>query len=116
LTSTRIDKTRLERFEFKPVKKLRSSLKDKPKIREDLKKDFKGTLQAQGITVDDDFLQTVHREWRSQIKTDIQRVADERGSETWYLKKVLEGKPITVRVTVDLKEGKNRKKLLEDEE
>ena len=116
MTSTRTDKTRLERFEFKPVKKLRSSLKDKPKIREDLKKDFKGTLQAQGITVDDEFLQTVHKEWRSQIKTDIHKVAEERGSENWYLNRVLKGKPITVHVTVDRKEGENRKKLLEDKE
>ena len=116
MKSTRINKTGLERFEFKPVKKFRSTLKDKPEVREDLKKDFKGTLEAQGITVDEDFLQTVHKEWRSQIKTDIHKVAEERGSENWYLNRVLKGKPITVHVTVDRKEGENRKKLREDKE
>lgn len=116
MTRKRVIKPKLDRFKFEPVKELRSSLKDNPKIREDLKKDFEGTLQTQGITVDKDFLKTVHSEWRSQIKTDIVQVAEEKGSDDWYLRKVLKGKPITIRVTVDKKEGENRKTLLEDEE
>lgn len=115
MTSKRSIKTKLERFEFKPLKKVKSSLKDNQQLREDLKKDFEGTLRAQGITVDDVFLKTVHNEWRSQIKRDIQKVAGERGSENWYLKRVLKNKPITIRVTVDKKKGENRKKLLENE-
>jgi hypothetical protein len=116
MTRKCVIKPKLERFKFKPVKELRSSLKDNPKIREALKKDFEGTLRAQGITVDEDFLKTVQSEWRSQIKTDIHRVAEEKGSSDWYLRRVLKGKPITIRVTVDRKEGENRKTLLEAEE
>lgn len=116
MASERIIKPKLERFEFKPLKNLKSSLKDNPRLIEDLKKDFEGTLRTQGITVDDDFLKTVHKEWRSQIKMDIQKVARDRGSENWYLKRVLKNKPITIHVTVDKEKGENRKKLLEDEE
>ena len=96
----KVDKTRLERFSFKPVKDLKASIKKKPELSLRLKEDFGATLEAQGVKVDDEFKQSLRESWRSQIKEDVRRVTEERGGEDWYLKRVLRGEPIRVHVKV----------------
>jgi len=108
----RVDRKRLERFSFKPVKDLNVSIKKNPELSQRLKEDFRATLEAQGVKVDDEFKRSLRESWRSQIKEDVRRVADERGGDDWYLKRVLRGEPIRVHVKVgseghskSLKEG-----------
>jgi hypothetical protein len=108
----KVDKTRLERFKFEPVKELKATLKKKPELRTEIKSDFKGTLQAQGIKIDDDFRRQLSQEWKATIKQDIKRVADETPeSENWYLKRVLENKPIKLKVHIDPETGEKTKQL-----
>ena len=61
----KIDRTRLERFKFQPVRELKLSLDKKPEINKNLREDFQGTLQAQGITIDEDFKRQIRAEWIS---------------------------------------------------
>ena len=108
----KIDRTRLERFKFQPVRELKLSLDKKPEIKEKLREDFRGTLQAQGITIDEDFKRQIRAEWRETIKSDIRRVADENSqSKNWYLKRVLANEPIKLKVKVDKETGTNTKSL-----
>ncbi|TFH16687.1 hypothetical protein E4H04_06225 [Candidatus Bathyarchaeota archaeon] len=108
----KIDRVRLERFEFKPLEKLKATLNEKPEIRQKLSEDFNGTLKAQGVTVDEDFKQRIRAEWRSTIKADVRRVADANPeSSNWYLKRVLEDKPIKLRVKIDKETGEHKKSL-----
>ncbi len=108
----RIDRTRLERFKFEPVKELRLTLDKKPEIRQKLKEDFHGTLSAQGITINDDFKKQIRAQWRETIKSDIRRVADENPeSKNWYLKRVLADEPIKLRVKIDKTSGTSKKSL-----
>lgn len=108
----KVDKTRLERFKFEPVKELKATLKKKPELRTEIKSDFKGTLQAQGIKINDDFRLQLSQEWKATIKQDIKRVADETPeSENWYLKRVLENKPIKLKVHIDPETGEKTKQL-----
>jgi len=96
----RVDRKRLERFSFKPVKELGTSIKKNPELSQRLKEDFAATLEAQGVKVDDAFRQSLRESWRKQIKEDTRRVAEEKGRDDWYLKRVLRGEPIRVRVKV----------------
>lgn len=108
----KVDKTRLERFKFEPVNELKATLKEKPELRTEIKSDFIGTLQAQGIKIDDDFRQQLSQEWRATIKQDIKRVADETPeSQDWYLKRVLDDKPIKLKVHIDPETGEKTKQL-----
>lgn len=107
-----INRTRLERFKFEPVKKLKSNLEKKPELRQKLSEDFQGTLLDQGINIDNDFKDQIRVEWRETIKSDIRKVADENSqSKNWYLKRVLENEPIKLKVKVD-KETKTNTKTL----
>jgi len=107
-----IDKKRLERFEFKSVKELKANLETKPEIRENLSEDFRGTLKAQGININEEFKTQIRAEWRETIKSDIRRVADENPeSKNWYLKQVLAEEPIKLKVKVDKATGTNKKSL-----
>lgn len=110
----KIDKKKLERFEFKPVLQLRAKVKTDPEIATNLKANFNTTLEAQGIVIDDNFKTKVQTQWREQIRTDVKRVAEANKDKNWYLNKVLEGKPIKVSVKVDKKTGSHVKKPKEE--
>ncbi len=108
----KVEKVRLERFKFEPVREFKATLREKPELRDSLKKDFQSTLISQGLTLDDEFKNKIRTEWRSTIKSDVKRVADEAPDrENWYLKQVLEGNPIKLKVKIDKKTGKNEKSL-----
>ena len=108
----RIDRNRLERFKFEPVKELKTTLEKKPEIVKKLGEDFQGTLKAQGLSIDDDFKNQVRTEWRQIIKSDIKRVAQENPeSKNWYLKRVLANEPIKLKVKIDKETGEKKKSL-----
>jgi hypothetical protein len=107
-----IDRTRLERFKFEPVKELKTNLEKNPEVVKKLGEDFQGTLKAQGLTIDDDFKNQIRTEWRKTIKSDIKRVAEENPeSKNWYLTRVLANKPIKLKVKVDKETGEKKKSL-----
>lgn len=107
-----IDKKRLERFDFKPVKELKTAIEKKPEVKQKLKQDFNGTLKDQGIIINEDFKQQIRTEWRKNIKSDIRRVADENPeSKKWYLKQVLSKEPIKLKVKIDKETGTKTKSL-----
>ena len=107
-----IDKKRLERFDFKPVKALKTAIEKQPELNQKLREDLRGTLSEQGITIDEDFKQQIRAEWRENIKSDIKRVAEENPeSKSWYLTKVLADEPIKLRVKIDKKTGTKNKSL-----
>ena len=79
---------------------------------ENLSEDFRGTLKAQGININEEFKTQIRAEWREPIKSDIRRVADENPeSKNWYLKQVLAEEPIKLKVEVDKATGTNKKSL-----
>ena len=51
-----VDKKRLERFEFKPLRAIRTKVNEKPELENSLRTDFEGVLKAEGVKVDDAFL------------------------------------------------------------
>jgi len=116
MKTIRVNKKRMERFGFSQVKGLRAATEKNPELAEKLKKDFTATLEAQGIHVDDEFKIKLRENWRNQIKADVRRVAEKKGRSEWYLNRVLEGKPIRVRVKVDREGGHVKKPLRGDPE
>lgn len=111
----RVSKKRIERFSFNEIGDLKTAIEDDPKITESLREDFKRTLEAEGIKVDEEFKRRVQETWRNQIKSDVKRVAETEGRDDWYLRRVLEGKPIRVRVKVNRDSGHTKKPLEGDE-
>ncbi len=108
----KVDKRRLERFSFEPVREIKASLEERPIVYESLREDIRGTLESEGITVDEAFKNQVRAEWMSTINSDIRKVVnDNPKSRDWYLKRVLEEKPIKLSVKVDKETGKHEKTL-----
>jgi hypothetical protein len=106
------EKERVTRMEFAAVKGIREKMKTRPELEKSLRKDFSGTLKAEGIKIDDDFKAKVLREWRAGMKADMKRiVAENPKSKDWYLKRVVEGKPIKIHVKINRKTGKVTKTL-----
>ncbi|OPY50358.1 MAG: hypothetical protein A4E49_02768 [Methanosaeta sp. PtaU1.Bin112] len=104
-----VKRKRIERFDFESVRTIRDRIDQDPKLKEALKKDFKGTLRAEGINVDKEFIEKVEKEWRSQISRDIRSKLSASPGKYPLLERVLEMKPIRVHVDVE-KKGRNLKK------
>jgi hypothetical protein len=94
---------RIERFKFREVEALRKRLEIKPELKDALRRDFEGTLKAEGVKVDREFLESTEREWRSQISRDIQSKVVASPGKYPLLSRVEEGKAIRVHVTVECK-------------
>ncbi|MCW4011375.1 MAG: hypothetical protein NWF07_00135 [Candidatus Bathyarchaeota archaeon] len=108
----KVDRTRLERFKFTPLTELKATIEEKPELSQKLRVDFAGTLKAQGITIDEAFKHKLSTEWRAAIKQDIRKVAEEHPeSKNWYLKRVLDEKPIKLKVKIDPETGEKTKTL-----
>jgi hypothetical protein len=97
----RVDKKRLARFRFESLQAIRIKVSDKPELEDSFRKDFKATLEAEGIKVDEAFLKGVEKEWREQISQDIRAKVAAAPDKYPMMSKVIEGKPIRVHVTVD---------------
>lgn len=112
----RVEKTRLERFNFDSVGDVKSSLKSKPELGDRLREDFEDTLRDQNIVVDDAFKQRLHQQWRAQIQSDIRETMDSLPeSKKRYYSRISKGEPLKLRVKVDRTTGKHRKQIREGE-
>jgi hypothetical protein len=106
------EKEHATRIEFTAVKTIKEEMKERPELEKKLRKDFTGTLEAEGIKIDDDFKAKVLKEWRAAMKADMKKiVAENPKSKNWYLKRVVEGKPIKIHVKINRKTGKVTKTL-----
>jgi len=107
-----LKKGQVARINFTAVKTIKEAMQKKPELEKKLRKDFSGTLKAEGIKVDDAFKKQVMKEWRATMKADIRKVvAENPKSKNWYLKRVIEGKPLKIHVKINRKTGKITKKL-----
>jgi hypothetical protein len=106
------EKKQVARMEFTAVKTIKEAMQKRPDLEKKLRKDFSGTLKAEGIKIDDDFKAKVLKEWRAGMRADMKRiVAENPKSKDWYLKRVVEGKPIKIHVKINRKTGKVTKTL-----
>lgn len=111
----RVEKSRLERFNFESVGELKSSLESKHELRDRLSEDFEGVLREQNIIVDDAFKQRLHQQWKAQIQSDIRKTMDSLPeSKKQYYSRITKGEPLKLRVKVDRTTGKHRKKIREE--
>jgi len=104
-----VKRKRIERFDFEPVRTIKDRIDQDPKLKEALKKDFEGTLRAEGIIVDKEFINKVENEWRSQMSRDIRSKVAASPGKYPLLEQVLEMKPIRVHVDIE-KKGRNLKR------
>jgi len=104
--TVKIKSRRLNRFVFEPVRDILARQKKSPELKRRLKEDLPGTLQAEGIVVDDAFRKAISEKWHARISEDVhsvmEKVPDERKP---YYRMVRDGKPIRVRVTINRKDG-----------
>jgi hypothetical protein len=109
-----INKSPMARFNFAELDGIKKEMKKRPELEKKLRKDLIGTLKAEGIVVDNDFMERAKKAWQAQIRADVRgSVAKSPESKNWYLRRVVEGKPIVVHVKIDRKTGKHEKTLLE---
>lgn len=105
--NVRVNKKRLDRFKLEPMNELKASIDKKPDIKTRLNEDFKGTLETEGIVIDDAFRQKIHEQWRSMIQADIREIMDKQPDDKKPLyKMVREGKPLKLKVKIDKTTGK----------
>ena len=112
-TKKRPVKERIARIQFPAVKAIKKEMQERPDLENKLRHDLPGTLKAEGIRIDDAFKEELIKEWRAGIKADVRRaVADNPKSSNWYLKRIVEGKPLKIHVKVNRKTGKVTKTLV----
>ena len=103
----KIDMDRLDRFEVKSLKELKRSITERPDLKEKLKEDLRGTLEAEGIVIDEAFKQEVREQWRSMIRDDVRKAMDKQPREKRPLyTMVRKGKPLRLKVKIDRATGK----------
>ena len=103
----KIDMDRLDRFEVKSLKDLKRSIAERPDLKAKLKEDLRGTLEAEGIVIDDAFKQEVSEQWRSMIRDDVRKIMDKQPREKKLLyTMVRKGKPLKLKVKIDRATGK----------
>lgn len=102
----RIDAERLNRFDFEPVKDIRARLAASPDLKRRLEEDLPGTLEEEGIVIDDAFRQKVSDQWHDRITADTRSVMDRiPDSRKPYYRMIRSGQPVKVRVTIDRETG-----------
>jgi hypothetical protein len=112
-TAKKIAKKTVRRMELPTAKPLREKWLKDPAFRKRLKEDVVGTLEAEGIKVDDALKERVLGEWRSGMEADMRKVVarNPKKSKDWYLRRVVEGKPLMINVKIDRKTGRITKTL-----
>ncbi len=104
----RVEKVRVARFDFEPLRAIKAKVDEKPELEESLRRDFQGTLKAEGVKINKTFLTEIEKDWRTQISNDIKAKVASTPEKYPLLKRVIEGKPIRVHVKVD-KKGRHLK-------
>ena len=100
-------KKTVRRMELPTAKPLREKWLKDPAFRKRLQEDIIGTLEAEGIKVDDALTKRVLAEWRSGMEADMRKkvAMNPRKSKDWYLRRVVEGKPLRIHVKIDRETG-----------
>ncbi|MEM4658914.1 MAG: hypothetical protein QXX77_10895 [Candidatus Methanosuratincola sp.] len=94
------------------MEQIRKRMASDPSLEERLKKDFSGTLQKEGIKLDSAFRNKVMERLNSKVRADLKEIVTKRPeAKNWYLKRVLEGKPLKIHVRIDKKTGRCEKSL-----
>ena len=97
-----IDTDQLNRFDFEPVKDIRDRLKTDPDLKHRLEEDLPGTLEEEGIVIDDEFRQKISDQWHAQITADTHSVMDQiPDSQKPYYRMIQSGQPVKIRVTIN---------------
>ena len=105
--NAKINKDRLDRFKVDSLKDLKSSLEQRPDLKTKLEEDFRGTIEAEGIVIDDAFKQEIHQQWQSMIKKDVRKIMDRQPKDKKPLySMVRKGKPLKLKVKIDPATGK----------
>ena len=103
----KIDMDRLDRFEVKSLKELKRSITERPDLKEKLKEDLRGTLESEGIVIDEAFKQEASEQWCSMIRDDVRKIMDKKPKEKKPLyTMVRKGKPLKLKVKIDRTTGK----------
>ena len=104
---TKLDKVRLERFKVESLRELKSSLEQRPDLKKQLEEDFKGTIEAEGIVIDDAFKREISQQWHSMIQEDVRKLMDKQPKDKRPLyTMVRKGKPLKLKVKIDPVTGK----------
>jgi len=99
---TKLDKERLDRFKIESLRELKSSLEQRPDLKKQLEEDFRGTIEAEGIVIDDAFKQEISEQWRSMIREDVRKIMDKQPKDKKPLyTMVRKGKPLKLKVKID---------------
>ncbi|MEN3035270.1 MAG: hypothetical protein ABC537_03100 [Candidatus Methanosuratincola sp.] len=94
------------------LEQIRKRMASDPSLEERLKKDFHGTLKKEGITVDSTFRNKLMERLNSKVRADQREIVTKRPeAKNWYLKRVLEGKPLKIHVRIDKETGRCEKSL-----
>lgn len=103
----KINMDRLDRFEVKSLNELKLSMAERPDLKRKLKEDLRGTLEAEGIVINEAFKQEVSEQWRSMIRDDVRKLMDKQPREKKPLyTMVRKGKPLKLKVKIDRTTGK----------
>lgn len=115
-TAKKTVKKAIRRMELPIAKPLREKWVKDPAFRKRLQEDIIGTLEAEGFKVDDALTKRVLGEWRAGMEDDMRKIVAENPKKTkdWYLKRVVEGKPLKIHVKIDRKTGEITKTLRGD--
>ena len=102
----KIDPERLSRFSLEPFAELKHRIADDPDLKRRLQEDLPGTLEEEGIVVDDAFRKKVSDQWHAQIDADTRSIMETipEGRKPYY-RMIQSGEPVKVRVTIDPKTG-----------
>ncbi|MBR1369854.1 hypothetical protein RJ53_10345 [Methanocalculus chunghsingensis] len=102
----KVDPERLKRFSFEPFAGLQRRIAEDHDLKRRLQEDLPGTLEEEGIVVDDAFRQMVSDQWHAQIEADTRLImATIPENRKPYYRMVQSGEPVKVRVSIDPKTG-----------
>ncbi|MEN3056223.1 MAG: hypothetical protein ABC527_06520 [Candidatus Methanosuratincola petrocarbonis] len=112
MKKTKVDKNAFHGLDLPELEQIRKRMASDPSLEERLKKDFHGTLKKEGIKVDSAFRDKVMEKLNSKVRADLREIVAKRPeAKNWYLKRVLEGKPLKIHVHIDKETGRCEKSL-----
>lgn len=95
-------KIKMDRFKVESLNELKLSIAKRPDLKRKLKEDLKGTLEAEGIILNEEFKQEISDQWRLLIRNDVRKVMDKQPEEKKPLyTMVRKGKPLKLKVKID---------------
>ncbi|NJD76155.1 MAG: hypothetical protein FIB08_03525 [Candidatus Methanoperedens sp.] len=100
-------KMKMDRFKVRSLNELKLSIAERPDLKRKLKEDLKGTLESEGIVINEEFKQEISDQWRLLIRNDIRKIMDKQPGEKKPLyTMVRKGEPLKLKVKIDKTTGK----------